>query len=129
MRDRKTTNDLNWGISGKKYDAVDLRKKLRIRREGRKNDHDREVMTEDPTKAIDNPLALANAIVWGVSRLIRNTALQPLTSIASVLAIADFMSGGPTPTPTSVGPDRYLGIYPLLGDNCVGFRCHEGELY
>ena len=129
MRDAMTTTDQNWGSSVKKYDAVDLRKKLRIMREGRKNDHDREVMTEDPKKAIDNPLALANEIVWIVSRLIRNTALRPLTAIVSVVAIDDFMSGGPTLTPTSVGPDQYLGIYLLLGHNSVDFRCRECELY
>ena len=129
IRDSKTTTDQNWGIRGKKYDAVDLRKKLRMRREGRKNEPDRELRTEDPKKAIVNPLALAKEIVGGVSRLVRNTSLQPLTPILSVLAEADFMSGDPTLTPTSVGADRYLGIYLHLGDNSVDFSCYEGELY
>ena len=129
IRDSKTMTDQNWGISGKNYDAVDLRKKLRMGREGRKNEHDRELRTEDPKQAIANPLALAKEIVANVSRLVRNTSIQPLTPIISVLSVADFMSGDPTLTPASVGPDHYLGIYLLLGDNSVDFRCHEGELY
>ena len=44
-----------------------------MRREGRKNEPDRELRTEDPKKAIVNPLALAKEIVRGVSRLVRNT--------------------------------------------------------
>ena len=66
-------------------------------------------------------------IVRGVSRLVRNAALEHLAPIVSLLAIFGCASGDPKRSPTSVDPDRYLGIYLPIGDTYMDFRRREGE--
>ena len=130
VRSITADSDENWGIAGGKYGAVNLRKTLRAGRETRGRNECQSTGAYGPqTHAKVDILAVARGIKSRVSNSIRDTALCGVDAIVSVLAIAEFMFSDPTLTPASVGMDRYLGMYLLIGDNRLDFRCHDGDLY
>ena len=80
-------------------------------------------------KNVRNHLQLARDIVTDVRAKLGSDPLANTSLSVSILAIAEYLIGDATLSPTSIGPDHQLCIFLLLGGNIIDLRCHKGELY
>ena len=124
----QASTDTQWGIPGKQCFSHGLIHALREKRSTPAEQNERASVSSSPVIS-ESPLSIARGRVANVRDRMEGTPCGDHSEAITLIALADFIIGDKTITPSTIGNIHYLQMYLLLGDNAIDYRGHEGELY